>query len=101
MISISFNLWTSPNAYAIIGVIGHFVSEEGKCRHIVLRLREIISEYTSENIAGVLIDLFHDYRITGNIRYFIADNTELNNIYINTVLYILYLNMSVKLRKRH
>ena len=50
-------------------------------------------------MAGVLIDLFRDYRIAGNIGYFIADNAELNNIYINAILYILYLNMSVKLCK--
>jgi len=50
-------------------------------------------------MAGVLIDLFRDYRIVGNIRYFIADNTELNDIYIDPILYILYLNISAKLRK--
>jgi len=58
MILISFDLWTSPNAHAIIGVVGHFVSEEGKRRHVVLGLREIVGEHTGENMAGVLIDLF-------------------------------------------
>ena len=50
-------------------------------------------------MAGVLINLFHDYRIAGNIRYFIANNTKSNNIYINAVLYILYPNISAKLYK--
>ena len=99
MISISFNLWTLLNAHAIIGVVGHFINKDGRRRHVVLGLREIIGEYTSENIADVFIDLFHDYKIAGNIGYFIANNIELNNIYINAILYILYPNISVKLHK--
>ena len=87
------------NIYTIIGVIGHFISKEGKYRYIVFRLREIVNKYTSKNIVGVLIDLFYNYRITGNIRYFIADNAELNDIYINAIFYILYPNISVKIYK--
>ena len=85
--------------YIIIGVVGHFINKDGRRHYIIFRLYEIISEYTSENMAGVLIDLFCDYRITGNIRYFMANNIELNNTYINAIFYILYLNMLVKLYK--
>ena len=87
----------SLNAYAIIGVVGHFVNKDGRRYHIVLRLCKIISKYTSKNIAGVFIDLFYNYRIAGNIKYFIANNIKLNNIYINAILYILYLNILAKL----
>ena len=87
------------NIYIIISVISHFISKEGKCRYIVLRLCEIVNKYTSENMAGILINLFRDYRITGNIKYFIANNTELNNIYIKAIFYILYLNILVKIYK--
>ena len=86
--------------YIIIGVIGHFVSEEGRYCHVVLGLRKIVNKYIGENMAGVLIDLFRDYRIIGNIGYFIANNTELNNTYINIILYILYLNISAKFLQR-
>ena len=44
------------------------------------------SKHTSENIAAVLIALFKDYRIVGNLGYFIADNADANNTYINAVL---------------
>ncbi len=81
--------------------MGHFINKDGRRCHIVLRLCEIISEHTSENMAGILIDLFHDYGIAGNIGYFIANNIELNNMYINTILYTLYLNISAKLHKGH
>ena len=88
------------NTHTIIKVVGYFVNKNGRCHYIVLRLREIISKYTSKNIAGVFINLFRDYRIVGNIGYFIANNTELNDIYINTILCVLYLNISAKLYKR-
>ena len=79
--------------------MGYFVNKDGRCRYVVLRLHEIIGKHTSENIADVLIDLFYDYGIAGNIGYFIANNAELNDIYINAILYTLYLNISVKLCK--
>ena len=41
--------------------------------------------------------LFKEYRINGNIRYFMTDNAELNNIYINAILWALYLNILVKM----
>jgi hypothetical protein len=90
----------SPNAHTIIRVIGHFINKNGRCHYVVLRLREIIGKHTGENIAGILIDLFHNYGIAGNIGYFIVNNTELNNIYINIILCILYPNISAKLCKR-
>ena len=99
MISISFDLWTSPNGHAIIGVVGHFINKDGRRRQVVLGLREIVGEHIGENMAGVLIDLFRDYGIAGNIGYFMADNAESNDTCIDAVLRALYLNMSAKLRK--
>ena len=79
--------------------MGYFVNKDGRRRYIILGLRKIIGKYTSKNMAGVLIDLFRDYRIVGNIGYFIADNAELNDTCINAILRALYLNILVKLRK--
>jgi len=59
----------------------------------------VYSKYTSKNIAAVLIALFKDYRIIGNLGYFIADNADANNTYINAILWALYLKMLVKSRK--
>ena len=50
-------------------------------------------------MAGVFINLFRNYGIAGNIRYFIANNAELNDIYIDVIFCVLYLNISVKLYK--
>ena len=98
-ISISFDLWTSPNAHAVLGVVAHFIDRRGRRRNIVLGLREILGEHSGENQAGVLITLFKEYEICGNIGYFMADNAESNDTCIDAVLRALYSNMSVKQRK--
>ena len=79
--------------------MGHFISKDSRRYYVIFRLYEIIGKYISKNMAGVLIDLFCDYRIAGNIGYFMTNNVESNNTYINTILYTLYLNMLVKLYK--
>ena len=88
-----------PNTYTILSVICHFISKEGKHWYIILGLREVINKHSSENITGILIALFKEYNISKNIKYFMTNNMEVNNIYINTVLQALYLGISVKKQK--
>ena len=86
--------------YAIISIVGYFISKKGKHCHVVFRLHKIVGKHTGKNMAGVLINLFRDYRIIGNIGYFMADNVELNNTCINAILCTLYLNILTKICKR-
>lgn len=99
-ISISFDLWTSPNCLAILGCIAHFIDKNGKRRTAILGLRELQGEHSGENIAGVLLDIFKDYKISGRIGYFMADNATSNDTCIDLVLQALYPNMSKKQRLR-
>ena len=46
----------------------------------------MLGEYSSKNQAAILITLFKEYNIYRNIGYFMADNIELNNIYIKVIL---------------
>jgi len=99
-ISVSFDLWTSPNYLAILGIVAHFISKDGKRRTAVLGLRELMGEHSGENMAEVLLQIFKDYKISGRIGYFMADNASSNDTCIDAVLQALYSNMSVKQRKR-
>ncbi|KAI8412223.1 hypothetical protein FOFC_08853 [Fusarium oxysporum] len=42
-IHISCDLWTSPNSLAILGVVAHYVTEDGQLEHHVLALKDIDS----------------------------------------------------------
>lgn len=99
-ISISFDLWTSPNYQATLGCVAHFVNRSGKRRTAVLALRELVCEHLGENMADVLLHIFGDYGISGRIGYFMADNATSNDACIDLVLQALYPNMSKKHRLR-
>jgi len=86
LILISFDLWTSPNAYAILGVVAHYIDRSGNRRHVVIGLCEVLGEYSGENIAVVLVALFKEYKIARKIGYFMADNAESNDKCIDAVL---------------
>jgi hypothetical protein len=72
--------------FKVFGIIAYFISKTGKRHYIVLGLYKVVGEYSSENIIAMLLKIFKDYRINNNIGYFIADNAELNNIYIEAIL---------------
>ena len=76
----------SPNVYVVLGVITYYINKRGRRRQVVLGWWEVVGEYSGEKQAGVLIALFKEYKIGSNIRYFMANNVELNNTYINAVL---------------
>jgi len=99
-ISLSFDLWTSPNCLAILGVVAHFIDKTGQRRTSVLALREVEGEHSGENMAEILLQVITDYKIGGRIAYFMADNASSNDTCINAVLQALYPNMSEKQRKQ-
>lgn len=40
------DLWTSPNSLAIIGIIGHYIAENGDLQHSVLALQELDGKHS-------------------------------------------------------
>lgn len=85
-ISLSFDLWTSPNYLAILGVVAHFIDKTDKRRTSVLALLEVEGEHSGENMAEVLLHIIRDYKIGGRIAYFMADNASSNDTCVNAVL---------------
>ena len=74
------------NAHIVLCIVTYFINKDSRRRYVVLGLREVYGEHTSKNMAAVLIALFKDYRIIGNLGYFIADNADANNTCIDAVL---------------
>jgi hypothetical protein len=55
------DLWTSPNALAILGIVAHYTSESGQLEYSVLALRELDGKHSGPNMADCLESgLFHD-----------------------------------------
>ena len=52
-------------------------------------------------MAAVLLKVFKDYNISSNIRSFMADNADLNDTYVDVILWALYPNISPKKQKTY
>ncbi|KAL9563891.1 hypothetical protein ACKAV7_011926 [Fusarium commune] len=86
-ISISFDLWTSPNPYAILGVIAMWIDTTGKRRTTVLGIRRVYGEHTGENLGSVVLELLKEYDIGGDeIGYFMLDNASPNHTAVGFIL---------------
>jgi len=99
-IHISFDLWTSPNCYAIMAIIAHYIDSNGKRQAKLIALRSIDGEHTGENMAALLLKVFREYKIGSRIGFFITDNASSNDVCIDLVLSKLYPNMNAKQRHR-
>lgn len=85
-VHISFDLWSSPNHKAIIGVVAHYITAHGRRRNIAIGLREVFGEHAGENVGHQLLLLFKEYDITDRIGFFICDNDSKNDTCITYLL---------------
>jgi hypothetical protein len=99
-IHISFDMWTSPNCYAIMAVIAHYIDSNGKRQAKLIALRYLEGEHTGENMAALLLKVFREYKIGGRIGFFVLDNASSNDTCVDLVLRKLYPRMNEKQRRR-
>lgn len=91
-IHLSFDIWTSPNRYAIIAVIAHFLADEGhgpRNKARPLALRRMRGRHGAEECAAVLHQVITEYEIADNLGVFIADNPDTNDNAVTAVLGLL------------
>ena len=78
-IHITCDAWTSSNKLAFLGVVAHFVDENGSLRTLLLALREIIGAHSGENMASLILAVLEEYNIRNSLGYFVMDNAENND----------------------
>lgn len=79
-IHISFNLWSSPNEYALCGVVAHFVDSTYQVQHCLLGLHRIESNHEGTAIAEAVIAVILQYEIQDNLGVFISNNDTANDV---------------------
>ena len=60
---ISFDLWTSPNRYFMLGIIYYFINQAFKACTILLSLKALHGPYSGENMAILLVQIIKDYNL--------------------------------------
>jgi hypothetical protein len=99
-ISLSFDAWTSPNTYSILGVIAMWIDKDGKKRSTVLGIRRMYHEKSGENIGEVVLKLLDEYNVSGDqIGYFMLDNHGSNDSAVDHILKKLRPDMSAQQRR--
>lgn len=79
LIHLSYDLWTSPNHLALIGVIGHYVSSDYKVETTLLGLRRLKGSHSGENIAEAIVSVVEAYQLVDRVGYFVLDNARSND----------------------
>ena len=78
-IHISCDLWTSPNYLAILGIVSHYVTEDGQLEHHTLALKDIDSEHDGSHLAAAVLDVVDDWGFASKLGYFVMDNAGNND----------------------
>jgi hypothetical protein len=78
-IHISCDLWTSPNSLAILGVVAHYVTEDGQLEHRTLALKDIDSEHDGTSLAAAVLEVIEDWGFASKLGYFVMDNAGNND----------------------
>jgi hypothetical protein len=80
-IHISCDLWSSPNGYAICGVVAHFIGHQQRCQQVLLAMKRMRYAHSGEQIGLTVLEVLKDYSISKDrLGVFIADNAESNDV---------------------
>jgi hypothetical protein len=85
-VHISFDLWTSPNHRALVGIVAHWLDEDLKKQDVLIGLCRLKGSHTGENIAEVVVPVLKLFELVPRLGYFIADNDPSNDVAIRHIL---------------
>jgi hypothetical protein len=84
-IHISFDLWTSPNRLAMVGVIAHYLTSDLISRSLLIGLRSLEGPHTGENLAACVVDVLTDFELGNLVGYFVSDNVSTNDVAVKAI----------------
>lgn len=77
-INLSFDLWTSGNKLALLGLCAHFINQAGQPVTSLLSLPKQTGRHTGVRIADSVSDIITAYGLNDKIGYFTTDNASSN-----------------------
>ena len=84
-IALSLDGWTSKNDISILGVIGHWLTEDFIYKERVLEFAEIEGPKSRENMAGIILDLLQELDIECKVISITGDNASNNETLMDVV----------------
>ena len=84
-IVVSLDVWSSPNAVSLLGVVGHWMDEHCHLKTALLGLKPLHG-HSGYAMAQVLSEVLTTYEIEGNISAFQMDNATSNDTTLDALL---------------
>lgn len=78
-INISFDLWTSTNKLALLGLVAHFINDAGEPTTTLLSLPRQKGRHTGVNLAETVGDVIAEFHLEEKLGNFITDNASSND----------------------
>src|SRR6202000_1214108 len=78
-VHVSFDLWTSPNSLAMLGIVGHWINENHQLTIALLGLRQIAGPHSGEHLSDTVLDVIKDFELQSHLGHFMLDNASSNN----------------------
>jgi hypothetical protein len=86
-IHLTFDMWTSDNKLALLGVVAHYLDKTTwKNRSRLIALRRITGIHSGENMASHLLEVAQEYEISDKLGFFTLDNAGTNDTCLHTFL---------------
>jgi hAT family C-terminal dimerisation region len=93
-IALSLDIWTSQNHYPILGIIGHWLTEDFHYREETLEFCEIFGPHTGENIATVVYKALVELDLTSKLTTITGDNASNVQEMVDELWYLLEQNQN-------
>jgi len=84
-IHISADLWTSPNNYALLGIVAHWWDHDDILRSALIALPKLVGAHTGSNIAEAILNTLDLYGIVDKLGYFMLDNATSNDTAVDCI----------------
>jgi hypothetical protein len=78
-LSLALDVWSSPNHYAFLAVVGYIITSDWQLKSFLLGFEPLSGRHTGENLAKTLLDLLKFYRIQDRILAITTDNARNND----------------------
>ena len=85
-INISMDLWTSPNGYALCGIVAHFIDADLMNRQCLLSLKRMESSHSGEEITKVMVPVLCEFNVLDNLGVFVSDNADQNDHAVKAII---------------
>ena len=86
LIHISFDLWTSGNALALLGMVFHYYDGITGVKTVTAALPRIYGKHSGENIAASACEVIGIYQIIPKLGFFTLDNASTNDTAVEAII---------------